>query len=705
METRRGRAMAQGAREMNTASLSTLPTSRKAALAGGLTKYTRGKPCKAGHRGVWHVVKGCLECRKVRTGKAHATRKLVDNWHDVLTDAIKTAREQPNFAKLTRVDYLTPGQQAELIGHVVTRARRDDKAPSVLTVGQDIGRLLEIPDETEAQAVGAALVGVAEASGFVAPLGTLGRVAGRMPASLVTLSEEAEEQRQDIEARLAAAAIPEASPSFTEPARGPVDISPNGDDIEAPPRPENEALITAAVAPIQGTAWRINQFMLKTLSALAASQSLDIDADAHAASIGALEQARALSSAPRFWYPCRLDWRGRIYQTGGRLQYTSGCDAARSLLEFADGEPVAIDGPGWGWLGIYVATCYGVRGAFADRMRWTLAHTSDIQRAVADPLDSGMLWRQAKEPYRFLAACDAWVRAQIPGALIHLPVAADATASMLQHYSLMTNDAELGAQVNMIAGALGDEPRDFYTDAGAPSGLTREDMKAGAWMLYGQTFDTLAVQLGSAEATRLMRASNEWRSLAARTGKRRATAILTATGRYARHAREAGRDKAKTIRDAWAHAAPSVAAEYGRLRAFAEAEAKAGRPLAWRLPDGFQVSQANRRSESGKVTLWLWDTVAPWKLEHRKTKRTAALDTRAQKDGYPANFVHSHDAALLREIIRQGSKVCGVPGWAVAHDSIAVHPNYGAALRAAAGVAVRWLYPTADYRARWYMLS
>jgi len=672
-----------------------LPASRKEARAAGLTKYRPVKPCKRGHVGaVFDIKRGCLKCHGVQADKIHVARKLAGAWHETLTEGIKAARARPDFVKRVRVDYIEPTKLALLVGHVLTKPRRDDKAPSVLTVSQELGRLLEIPDAAEAQTAGAAVIGIAESVGFAAPLGTLGRVADRMPASLVTLSDEAEAQRPAIEADVAAADIPEAMPSLTPPALEHVEISRNWDDIEAPPRPESEAPILAAVGPIQSTAWRVNQFMLDTLGELAKVQSLDMDENAHAAGIGALEQSRKLAEAPRFWYPCRLDWRGRIYQTGGKLQYTSGCDAARALLEFADGSPLTPDG--FGWLSVYVATCYGLKGSYKDRRTWAAAHTPDILGAAADPLGS-TFWRAAKQPYRFLAACEAW-RHAAAGAPVHLPTAADATASMLQHYSGLTGDTLLGVKVNLLAEGYHpefapedtDAPRDFYAEA-STAGLTRDEMKAGAWIFYGQTAGTLAVKLGTAEARRLMRSSDQFRTLAAQVGKRRAAALLEATDRFTRHAREAGHDEAKRIRDAWAVAAPAAMDKYKRLRAHARQEAREGRPLEWRLPDGFRVRQANRMKDSTEVTLWLGGHAGPWSLRHRVQTLTEAIDARGQADGYPPNFVHSHDAALLREMVRIGA-AHGIARWGVAHDSVAVHANDGGAMREYAAAAVRWLY-------------
>ncbi len=395
------------------------------------------------------------------------------------------------------------------------------------------------------------------------------------------------------------------------------------------------------MAPIQGTAWRVNRYMLETLRALAPPDET-----------AAIEQAARHVDTPKFFYRCTFDWRGRLYQQGGRLQYTSGSDAARALLEFADGEPVDTS-DGYTVLAVHLATHYGIRtnerpggytgAAFSDRMEWTHANQRAILEAVANPVAS-VWWRDAKEPYRFLAACRAWADITAnPRALTHLPVSADGTASAFQHYAWLLRDAALGARVNLGRCKLGDAPRDFYGDIAKGSPFSRDEIKAQAWMVYGKK---------------------------------------------PRQGAEGPRDRAvqKYVREQTA----SVWALYDSLRAAARRETKAGRPLEWTLPDGFRVLQANREEdESGKVEMWLHTWKGAKRIQGRRRVLTDVLDGNAQANGLPPNFIHSLDACLLRAIVREATSITR---WAVAHDSLGVHPNDGGRLRDAIVEAIECVY-------------
>lgn len=666
-----------------------IPRSRKEALAAGLKKFVPFKPCRRGHIGERHVIKGCLICDREKKQRQHAARVLTGDWLDALERAIAEQRESTLQGSMvgagvsfSHVDHIEPRKLALLIAHVITKPRPDNKLPSLLTVAQDIGRLLEVKPREKAEAVGGLLLGAAEECGFIAPLTAQERVQGRMPAREIRLSLEAQLQRECIEARLAQADIPESRPVFEAPAPV-VNISDNPNDRAKAPLPAPEDQVVAALAPIQGTAWRVNQFIYKALRELAPVVSFDLTEGKHTASLAALEQAGYMRER-RFWYPCRFDWRGRMYQIGGRLQYTSGVDAARALLEFAGGAALTSDGRTY--LALHVATCYGSKESLTDRVVWTHEHTPQILEAAADPVGSAF-WREAKEPYQFLAACDAWAKAQTPGALIHLPVAADATSSLLQHYALLLRDVGLGEKVNLTARQLSEQPADFYAGLVESKNLDRDAVKKGAWCFYGQTKKSLARTL-LAEGY-----APDWPG--ALTGAKVVRDGLRKNARGAMKLLKRLRAVARQFSPAEA-TKPRKATEKRQASPGRPARAE-GSPIAWTLPDHFRVSQANYEATSKMTGVWLmgWAIVngkrvpKPWLLQSRRRVLTDTLSAEDQINGLPANLIHSLDACLLRAIVREAANVSR---WGVAHDCIAVHPNDGEALRQAAQAAVRWLY-------------
>lgn len=555
------------------------------------------------------------EYEKAERRRRHtAAGILTVEWLESLTYAIESLRGKA--PALT--DFVTSERLALVVAHVVTKPRNDDKPPSPLTVAQEIGSLLGAT-ERGGELAGAALLGMAECAGFVV-LADGKRRAGYQAAKEVRLSIPAEAQRAEIEARLAASDVAPARPLLERPPLQ-VTITPNVDDTEAPPQPIGLA-VAESLAPIQATAWRVNRFILETLRQVGTDEK------------AALAQAGQFSAAPEFFYRCTFDWRGRLYQQGGRLQYTSGTDAARALLEFAHGAPLTPDG--YTWLTVHVATCYGVAGSFTDRAVWTHSHAEEITQAVANPIGSAF-WRRAKQPFRFLAACQAWSN---PTAPVHIPVTADATASVFQHYAWLLRDEELAAKVNLAAGAVSARPTDFYGRLAQlrTGGYSRKEIKAQAWMFYGKSPD------GPRE--------------------RAAQSLLKAQ-------------------------APRAWALYLALRRAATREAEAGRALEWTLPDGFRVRQAYREDYTRKVELYLHTWKGAKRLQARRRELLESFDIKAQARGLPPNLIHSLDACLLRAVVREAAKVSR---WAVAHDSLGVHPNDGGRLRAAIVEAVECMY-------------
>lgn len=547
-----------------------------------------------------------------------AARILTGDWLATLTHAIESLRGK--VLALKSFDTLASERLALVTAYVVTKPRRKDRLPSPLTVAKEIGGFL---GATEAQLVGAKLLGMAETYGFVVFIDDDNKRAGWNAAKRVSLSKEAEAQRAKIEARLLASPVPQPRPLPEPPTVEIPRIIPNRRDLEdaTPPRPEGFA-VAEALAPIQNTAWRVNPFMLETLRKIMPPRE-----------VAAIEQATYYAGAP-FFYRCGFDWRGRIYQQGGKLTYTGGSDAARSLIEFARGESLSPDGHMW--LAVHVATCAGERGSFKERYDWTQEHSEKVIQTARDPL--GSRFEAAKEPYRFLAACRAWADvAANPQARVHLPVTSDATASMFQHYAWLLRDEALGARVNLAPVNVLETPSDFYVSLTEGTDYTRDEVKQLCWMLYGK---------------------------APRDARERAVQKLL---------------KAQA-KPAWEL--------YLALRRAAKRETKAGRPLEWTLPDGFKVYQANRVELETGVTLYLHCWNGPWPLQASRKWRTPALDENEQAAGVAPNLIHSLDACLLRTIVREA----GLDRWAVAHDSLGVHPNDGGKMRKAMVEAVDCIY-------------
>jgi DNA-directed RNA polymerase len=67
-------------------------------------------------------------------------------------------------------------------------------------------------------------------------------------------------------------------------------------------------------------------------------------------------QSVRLSVEERFYFPCQLDHRGRVYPVPPLMNPQSD-HIGRALIEFADGKPLG-NNRGVYWLAIHLANCY-----------------------------------------------------------------------------------------------------------------------------------------------------------------------------------------------------------------------------------------------------------------------------------------------------------------------------------------------------------
>ena len=196
----------------------------------------------------------------------------------------------------------------------------------------------------------------------------------------------------------------------------------------------------------------------------------------HMRKMKALEFSRVLSTAssvaaePAIWFPCNLDFRGRIYPVVNYL-HPQGDDLAKSLLTFAQGK--ALGEGGVVWLALHGANCLGEtpeglklsRCTLQERVDWIVDHTRLIEQVAADPF-ADLWWTKADGPLQFYAFCVEWAAyakmdRQGMGQQYEcaLPCAMDGTCNGLQHFSAMLRD-EVGAEAVNVSPS--DRPQDIY---------------------------------------------------------------------------------------------------------------------------------------------------------------------------------------------------------------------------------------------------
>src|SRR5438128_4538402 len=172
-------------------------------------------------------------------------------------------------------------------------------------------------------------------------------------------------------------------------------------------------------------------------------------------------QAARLCGEERFYFPCQVDHRGRVYPVPPLMNPQSD-HIGRALIEFADGKPLG-NNRGVYWLAIHLANCYWKKKkvSFKKRRAWVQANEQEILDFAANPLRPHRFWTEADQPWLFLAACLEWARykAEGPGMISHLPISMDGSCNGYQHLSAMGLDPVGGRATNLIPC---DNPEDIY---------------------------------------------------------------------------------------------------------------------------------------------------------------------------------------------------------------------------------------------------
>jgi hypothetical protein len=153
-----------------------------------------------------------------------------------------------------------------------------------------------------------------------------------------------------------------------------------------------------------------------------------------------------------FWLPHNCDRRGRVYAIP-HLNFQRE-DHVRSLIRFRNGLPLGPDGERC--LHIHCANCGGFDGvdkaSLDARVDWVNENRRRIERVARDPDGTVDHWREADQPFAYVAACrelaNAWA-GHSEKFVSNLPIAFDCTANGVQHLALLTGDAEAGRMVNL----------------------------------------------------------------------------------------------------------------------------------------------------------------------------------------------------------------------------------------------------------------
>lgn len=362
-----------------------------------------------------------------------------------------------------------------------------------------------------------------------------------------------------------------------------------------------------------------------------------------------------------FYFPCKLDFRGRLYPVPPFLNY-QGHDIARGLLRFTRREPIQDQDSQNRWYE-YGATLYGKKGTRKELRSWYRDSLGLVQAIQTDPLDAVDLWSSASDPFQFLAWC-----LEHDSAAPRLPLSMDGTNNGLQLYSLLMRNRELAALTNV---SPSDKPADIYQFIADK--ITAElrvraeagEVEAQKWVSFlgGQmprdavkrpimTLPYGATRYACQEYIR------DW--MESITRETREHPWDWSTHRPANYLVDILWPTVLEV------CAPAVAC-MDWLQLAAEQSRALGAPLRWTTPSGLPVIQEYPDWERLNVRAVLAKSVR-WVTIKRGIR---GIDSRRQRNGAAPNFIHSLDSSVLMRTLCL-AKEAGIGDFAMVHDSYGV---------------------------------
>jgi DNA-directed RNA polymerase len=381
--------------------------------------------------------------------------------------------------------------------------------------------------------------------------------------------------------------------------------------------------------------------------------------------------ADRLKNYEQFWFPYQMDWRGRMYPVVGVLN-PQGQDAAKGLLEFAEGKPLGETG--LTWLRIHLANCFGVdKVSYEDRILWTMMHEEQIKAVANDPLGN-LFWTEADgggKAWQFLAACFAYADYLEHGAdyPCHLPVSLDGSCNGLQHLSALALDSYGAINTNLVDAQ---KPADIYqTVADAVAHDVAEDAKNGnelAMLWQGKIKrsvvkrNVMTVSYGATKYGMLEQLKEDLHK--ATDGKFREWLGVPDGQQDFDHLKYLSELIIKHI-GTTVEAAPKV---MGWLMECAHVVSENGLPVRWTTPVGLPVMQSYRNVKERRLDT----TVGNYRVRTLVYDPLKKQNTRRNALGISPNVIHSFDAAHMMATVN-GMLDAGITGFAMVHDSYGTH--------------------------------
>lgn len=177
-----------------------------------------------------------------------------------------------------------------------------------------------------------------------------------------------------------------------------------------------------------------------------------------------LNIAKMFKDVKSFYFPLKIDFRGRIYTEPTDLTY-QGTSLSKSLLEYSKEVKVYVDDiVNINYLYYYGCNAYGYsKISNNDKLKWVLENHSKILN-----FEENKMWLDAPDKLDFIKFCFEYKKlhnAKIKGLnyyYSHLIVNIDATCNGFQHIAMLLQDADLCNKLNLNNLTDKDKPHDWY---------------------------------------------------------------------------------------------------------------------------------------------------------------------------------------------------------------------------------------------------
>lgn len=402
--------------------------------------------------------------------------------------------------------------------------------------------------------------------------------------------------------------------------------------------------------------------------------------------------AKDFSQYEKIYFPCNIDFRGRIYSIP--FFNFQGDDLMKSLLLYA--EPVACSHEeDLRTLKIQGSNLWGNdKIGYEAQCEWIDENTDKILLTAEDYLASNW-WEQADEPLQFLAFCYEYAdclkymkehNGSIIGYKCSIPIAFDGTCSGLQHYSAMLLDPVGGNAVNLTSGH--EKPEDIYQQvADGVLKLVQEDAVNGTPDEYkriknkykgkGEPEEIDVTVKGTKTLAQAWLAYGITRKVC----KRPVMTLAYGSGEYgfseqlfediARHsehfkgiARPASKYLAKLIAQVVKDVVVSAVSGMAFLKKLAIKMNEADIPVNWWTPLGLPVQQ-NYLSMEKKYIQTRLGARKRVRIYYDEPTEKEEVDKNHQRNGVAPNFIHSLDSTHLMLVVNEA----GLKNYTTIHDS------------------------------------